>query len=127
MPGYCCSDEADDEASASEEDIEAITRATREIFCDEADSAAASSELQLKLQVLSEAQKTVSASPRPATDWAKVGAELRSIADTFADDGRGPDDVDGHHNLVQGSDFVSLINLMPVSYTHLTLPTIYSV
>ena len=90
----------DDDSSSSEE-----------IFAD-------NSGLQLKLAVLSEAQKVTAS---VVTDWAKVGAELRSIADKFG----GDDDLHGH---LQGQDepdanggrvvarhevdVVSLINLM---------------
>jgi hypothetical protein len=136
------SDEADDEASEDEIDLiklrmarvstddSSVTDKNRDIFEASSDIFAArydileskddivtTSELQLKLQVLSEAQKTVEAvNSETATDWAKVGAELRSIADKFNGLDEDEDEVDESNNVVmrrhQEIDFVSLINLM---------------
>ena len=138
-PKFSCCEDADDEASSSSDEssstadqvdsssIDLIKLHRISITDNHDDSSSSSSEeifaessgLQLRLKVLSEAQRTVEEAASVVTDWAKVGAELRSIADKFGDDN---DDGHGHLDEVDGEgrrvvarhevDVVSLINLM---------------
>jgi hypothetical protein len=126
--------EADDEASDSEDatttfrmatstfdqDMGYITKATRDLECKLGDSSSdEEDELKLKLKVLSEVRhfcEDKSVTDLEKTDWAKVGSELRQIADKFSSESStgssGEEDaVDGQAANVSG-DFVSLINLM---------------
>lgn len=124
-------DYADDEASDSEEEkmLAFITHATSQINTKdesgpEEPDFVPTSELQLKLQVLSEVQKAVESSGDEgikSTDWAKVGLELRQIADKFSDDHM--DELDGQVGTLSpmrgGFDLISMIDLMlPFSVPH---------
>ena len=136
-PKFSCCEDADDEASSSGDDQDQVDSAAASIDLvklqrisiddDEYDSSSTttseeiftdSSGLQLRLKVLSEAQRTVEDAASVVTDWAKVGAELRSIADKFgdeADPGHHVDEVDGEGRRVVARhevDVVSLVNLM---------------
>ena len=135
-PKFSCCEDADDEASSSGDDQDQVDSAAASIDLvklqrisiddDEYDSSSTCSEeifadssgLQLRLKVLSEAQRTVEDAASVVTDWAKVGAELRSIADKFgdeADPGHHVDEVDGEGRRVVARhevDVVSLVNLM---------------
>ena len=135
-PKFSCCEDADDEASSSGDDQDQVDSAAASIDLaklqrisiddDEYDSSSTCSEeifadssgLQLRLKVLSEAQRTVEEAASVVTDWAKVGAELRSIADKFgdeADPGHHVDEVDGEGRRVVARhevDVVSLVNLM---------------
>ena len=138
-PKLTCCEDADDEASSSGDDetdlaasgaADLMRRIPKALTIDDAEQESSSGEeifadssgLQLKLKVLSEAQRTVIEAE--ITDWAKVGIELRSIADKFGEDldGRdgGQDQVDHHHHNGGGGrvvarhevDVLSLVNLM---------------
>ena len=135
-PKFSCCEDADDEASSSssEDNVDSATmdqidlikaRIPRALSITDDDESSSSEEifaessgLQLKLKVLSEAQRTVEEAASVVTDWSKVGAELRSIADKFGDDLpnlQGQDEVDGEGRRVVARhevDVVSLINLM---------------
>lgn len=125
---HLSSEEADDEASSDDDIIKANNSASAAASAAhnspdaKDDCIVTNSELQLKLQVLSEAQKTVMHAEENLrqTDWAKVGAELRQIADKFsdttsADESDGGDGSAHGFNLVDRNgdiDFVSMVNLM---------------
>ena len=139
-PKFSCCEDADDEASSSGDDHDQVDSAAsidlvklqRISIDDDEDSSSSSSScseeifadssgLQLRLKVLSEAQRTVEEAASVVTDWAKVGAELRSIADKFGDEAEGHhhpghvDEVDGEGRRVVARhevDVVSLVNLM---------------
>ena len=135
-PKFSCCEDADDEASSSssEDNVDSATmdqidlikaRIPRALSITDDDESSSSEEifaessgLQLKLKVLSEAQRTVEEAASVVTDWSKVGAELRSIADKFGDDLpnlQGQEEVDGEGRRVvvrHEVDVVSLINLM---------------
>ena len=124
------SDEADDEASDVDQvDFVAMSNldiSDKKKSSNNKDISDVSELHLLKLKVLSEAQKTV-AKAKEITDWAKVGAELRLIADKFSDDKSTNNDEDegnssssdtsSHNNsdnrtVVSQIDFVSMVNLM---------------
>ena len=101
----CSSSEADDESSESE----ILTDAKSRVETHQEEER----ELELKLNLLSETRRTLQSQDSTTEEWAKVGTELRNIADSFQ---RGLDsDLSGQDE--HGSiDILSLINLMlPVS------------
>ena len=113
--GCSSNDEADDEASEAESLVKAKSRVEAEqqqqqhhgqVEVDEEEV----KELELKLNLLSETRRTLK--PDNAEDWAKVGTELRNIADSFQK-GLDSDPEDPENGSV---DIFALINLMlPVS------------
>lgn len=124
--------EADDEASDEDEvtvqfsamqrDLSLLTRATRQLdFSSSEDED--EDELQLKLKVLSEVRTFCHDNDEKLeklekTDWAKVGSELRHIADKFTDESSSTsatDDEDRPDGMAAPGgavDLVSLLNLM---------------
>lgn len=111
--GCSSNDEADDEASEAESLVKAKSRVEAEhhgkVEVDDEEV----KELELKLNLLSETRRTLK--PDNAEDWAKVGIELRNIADSFQK-GLDSDPEDPENGSV---DIFALINLMlPVSVPH---------
>jgi hypothetical protein len=124
----CCgnSDEADDEDSGSDE-IDCCSARVSVARPEDAEAALRlrlkeddEAELALKLNVLCEVQKTAAAATERLrqTDWAKVGSELRQIADKFSDDrcSAAADEVDSPGGSGSGAgggnDVLSLVNQM---------------
>lgn len=104
--------DADDEDSDSD-----VTKASSDVIDSDAE---AKQELNFKLRILAETQKS------KTTDWSRVGAELRQIADTFQSYASsppggappGPNTSSAQNNDVAlpPSDFLSLVNMfLPVS------------
>ena len=70
-------------------------------------------ELELKLNLLSETRRTLQSQDSSTEEWAKVGTELRNIADSFQ---RGLDSDLSDQDETGSIDILSLINMMlPVS------------
>ena len=94
------SSEADDESS----EPETLTKSRTEISKSETPDCDSEKELELKLNLLSETRRTFGKDD--VEEWARVGTELRNIADTFQ---KGLDSDDDEAGTV---DIFSLINLM---------------